>query len=104
MYKCFNEGAPAYLSQKSAQKLKKRAQIHNRTTRNRNDLDLIKCRLAKGQRSYSFWGAKAWNELPKSIGDATSLNDFERNLIKLFKETREFIFLFQLYINFYFHI
>jgi len=50
MYKCLNEGAPAYLSQKSAQKFKKRAQIHNRTTRNRNDLDLIKCRLATGQR------------------------------------------------------
>jgi len=83
MYKCLNEGAPAYLSRK----FKKRSQIRSRTTRNRNDLDLIKCRLATGQRSFSFRGAKAWNELPKSIRDATSLNDFKRNLMKLFKET-----------------
>ena len=83
MYKCLNNGAPAYLSRK----FKKRSQIHSRTTRNRNDLDLIKCRLATGQRSFSFRGAKAWNELPKSIRDATSLNHFKRNLMKLFEET-----------------
>ena len=83
MYKCLNEGAPAYLSQK----FKKRSQIHSRTTRNRNDLEFNKCRLATGQRCFSFRGAKAWNELPKSIRDAASLNDFKRNLMKLFKET-----------------
>ena len=90
MYKFLNEGAPAYLSQK----FKKRSQIHSRTTRNRNELDLIKCRLATGQWSFSFRGAKAWNELPKSIRDATSLNTFKTNLMKLFKETfKEFNFL-----------
>ena len=82
MYNYLNEGAPAYLSQK----FKKRSQIHSRTTRNRNELDLIKCRLATGQRSFSFRGAKAWNELPK-IRDATSFNTFKTNLMKLFKET-----------------
>jgi len=80
MYQCVNEGAPEYLSRK----FKTRSQIHSRTTRNRNDLDLIKCRLATGQRSFSFRGAKSWNELPKSIRDATSLNDFKRNLMKLY--------------------
>ena len=83
MYKCLNnEGAPAYLSQR----FKKRSQIHSRATRNRSDLDLIKCRLTTGQRSFSFRGAKAWNELPKSVRDATSLNNFKKNLLKLFKE------------------
>ena len=83
MYKCLNnEGTPAYLSQR----FKKRSQIHSRATRNRSDLDLIKCRLATGQRSFSFRGAKAWNELPKSVRDATSLNNFKKNLLKLFKE------------------
>ena len=82
MYKCLNEGAPAYLSQR----FKKRSQIHSRTTWNRNDLDLIKCHLATGQQSFSFRGAKAWNELPNSVRDASSLNNFKKNLMKLFKE------------------
>ena len=83
MYKCLNnEGAPAYLSQR----FKKRSQIHSRASRNRSDLDLIKCRLATEQRSFSFRGAKAWNELPKSVRDTTSLNNFKKNLLKLFKE------------------
>ena len=83
MYKCLNKSAPAYLSQR----FKKRSQIHSRTTRNCNDLELSKCRLATGQRSFSFRGAKIWNELPKSIRDATSLNTFKKNLLNLFKET-----------------
>ena len=83
MYKCLNESAPAYLSQR----FERRSQIHSRTTRNCNDLELSKCRLATGQRSFSFGGAKIWNELPKSIRDATSLNTFKKNLLNLFKET-----------------
>ncbi|KAK2562733.1 hypothetical protein P5673_014450 [Acropora cervicornis] len=83
MCKCLNEGASTYLSQK----FKKPSQIHSRTTRNCNNLALIKCRLATDKRSFSFRGAKAWNKVPKSIRDATSLNDFKRNLMKLFKET-----------------
>ena len=83
MYKCLNESAPAYLSQR----FKKCSQIYSRTTRNCNDLKLSKCRLATGQRSLSFRGAKIWNELPKSIRDATMLNTFKKNLLNLFKET-----------------
>ena len=83
MYKCLNKSAPAYLSQR----FKKRSQIHSRTTRNCNDLELSKCRLATRQRSFSFRGAKIWNELPKSIREATSLNTVKKNLLNLFKET-----------------
>ena len=50
MYKCLNEDTPAYL----LQRFKKRSQIHSRATRNRNDLDLIKCRLATGNDLSAF--------------------------------------------------
>ena len=78
MYKCLNNNAPEYLSQK----FKKRSQVHNRVTRYHDDLNLIKCRLSTGQRSFNFPGAKLWNELPKSIKDSTSINVLKKKLKK----------------------
>ena len=83
MHKCLNDGAPEHLSQR----FKQRSQIHSRPTRNCNDLDLVKCRLATGQRSFRFCGAKAWNKLPKSIRDVTSLHNFKNDLMKFLRES-----------------
>ena len=85
MHKCLNDGAHEHLSQR----FKERSQIHSRPTRNCNDLDLVKCRLATGQRSFRFRGAKAWNELPKCIRVVTSLPHFKNDLMKFLRKSQD---------------
>ena len=82
-YRYLNDGAPEHLSQR----FKQRSQIHSRPTRNCNDLDLVKCRLATGQRSFRFREAKAWNELPKSIREVSSLDNFKNVLMKFLRKS-----------------
>lgn len=78
MYKCMHESTPTYLTQK----FRKRSDIHSRATRHAQDLDLPKCRLAAGQRSFVFRGSKIWNGLPESIKNAKNIKDFKKRLIK----------------------
>ena len=42
-----------------------RFSVSKRSTRNNSDLDLPKCRLATGKRSFAFRGSKGFNTLPK---------------------------------------
>ena len=50
VFKCLNNQAPSYLCNKFV----RRFSVHNRNTRRNSDLNLRKCRLATGQRSFAF--------------------------------------------------
>ena len=63
MYKCMNNLAPPYLSQLFT----KRSQTHSFLTRNRDSLQLPKCRTALAQQSFVFRGVTIWNSLPEEL-------------------------------------
>ena len=62
MYKYLNGRPPDYLSQKFTRRLAH----HDRNTRYKTDLNLPRCRLKTGQRSFAFRGATCWNRLPNN--------------------------------------
>ena len=80
MFKCFNNAAPTYLSDK----FHKVHDLHNIYTRQAtaDNLSLRKFKLAKARNFFSFKGAKLWNYLPISMKSSTSLSFFKRNLLK----------------------
>ena len=57
MHKCMYNQAP------SCQMFTQRNQIHDRETRNQNELDILKYRTATGQRIFKYRGTKIWNAL-----------------------------------------
>lgn len=69
-----NNLAPNYLSGNFQQ----RSNIHERNTRQKNDLDLPKCRLKASQRSFVYRGAKIYNNLSKEIKDVDNLKLFKK--------------------------
>ena len=80
MFKCFNNAAPTYLSDK----FHKLRDLHNIYIRQAtaDHLSLPKFKLATAQNSFSFKGAKQYYSLPISIKSSTSLSSFKRNLLK----------------------
>ena len=76
VYKCMNNLTPGYLSER----FQLRSKIHQRNTRQNNDLTLPKCRLATGQRAFAFRGAKIYNHLSNHIRDTESLSVFKKRL------------------------
>ena len=74
--KCLHGGVPAYLSDK----FMLRSAIHSRPTRHCNDLNLPKCRLATGQRMFSYPGAKLYNDLPLDIKEIENTRFFKKRL------------------------
>ena len=80
MFKCFNNAAPTYMSDK----FHKLRDLHSIYTRQAtaDHLALPKFKLATAQNSFSFKGAKLWNSLPISIKSSTLLSSFKRNLSK----------------------
>ena len=63
VHKCINNLAPPYLSTL----FNTRFSVSKRSNRNDSDLDLPECRLATGQRPFTFRGSKGFNTLPKDI-------------------------------------
>ena len=59
---------------------KKRSKIHDRNTRKKDELNLSKCRLKIGQRSFAFRGAKSYNDLPDDIKKTRDTKHFKKNL------------------------
>ena len=53
---------------------------HFYNTRNRNNLNPIFQRTVRTQMSLSFSAPKIWNELPSSIKDLPTLNQFKNKL------------------------
>ena len=76
VHKCLHGGVPAYLSDK----FMLRSAIHSRPTRHCNDLNLPKCRLATGQRMFSYRGAKLYNDLPLDIKEIENTRFFKKRL------------------------
>ena len=79
MYKCINKLAPDYL----ADKFVKRSHIHNRNTRSRNQLDIPRCRISTGQRSFVYRGTQLWNSLSYDVRTAKCPKVFKRRLINI---------------------
>jgi hypothetical protein len=63
VYKCLNGLAPDYL----VDKFIKRSDIHDRSTRNHDLLDISLYRTATGQRTFNYRGAKIWNDLDDKL-------------------------------------
>ena len=77
VYKCMNNLTPEYLRKR----FQRRSEIHQRDTRQKNNLSLPKCRLTSGQRAFAFRGAKIFNSLPRFIRNAKSLSGFKKRII-----------------------
>ena len=73
VHKCIHEQIPRYLSGKFFQ----RSKIHERNTRKRDELNLPKCSLKTGQRSFAFQGAKSYNNLPDEIKQISDIKTFK---------------------------
>ena len=76
MYKCMNNLAPSYLSQLFT----KRSQTHSFLTRNRDSLQLPRCRTALAQQSFVFRGVTIWNSLPEELRNCSSIVSFKHQL------------------------
>ena len=74
--KCLNNFTPSYL------RFQRRSIIHPRNTRQKNNLELPKCRLKTGQRSFAYRGPKIFNDLPKNIRETNDLNLFKKRIFK----------------------
>ena len=83
VFKCINNLVPDYLYDKFATS----SQRHNRNTRNvaNNQLNIPKCRLATGQRSFYYRGCKLWNELKNNIRCVDNVSTFKRYIIKMLR-------------------
>ena len=79
MYKCINKLAPDYLADKFVQ----RSHIHNRNTKSRNQLDIPRCRISTGQRSFVYRGTQLWNSLSYDVRTAKCPKVFKRRLINI---------------------
>ena len=79
VHKCLIGRAPDYLSQKCTRRL----DLHNRNTRNKKDLNLRRCRLTTGHRSFAYRGAACWNSLPKDLREVADVRIFKRRLFNM---------------------
>ena len=80
--KCLHNLVLAYL----CKKFSKRSTIHNRNTRYTSDLNLPKCRLAAGQRTFAFRGAKLYNNLPKDIKQVNNIKTFKKRITNYIRQ------------------
>ena len=80
VHKCLNGPAPDYLSQKCTRRL----ELRNRNTRNKKDLNLPRCRLKTGQRSFAYRGTACWNSLPKDLKEVADGKIFKKRLVNTF--------------------
>ena len=77
VFKCLNRLAPDYL----CEKFYFRSKVHNRNTRNCNQLNIPKYRSTTGQRTFTYRGVKVWNERDNSIKyEIDSFKQFKTNL------------------------
>ncbi|CAB3999650.1 Hypothetical predicted protein [Paramuricea clavata] len=75
-YKCFNGLAPDYL----VDKFIKRSDIHDRSTRNHDLLDIPLYKTAAGQRTFNYRDVKIWNDLDDKLKNFTSITIFKKEL------------------------
>ena len=78
IFKYIHNLGPDYL----AEKFIFRSQTNIRNTRLSNHLNILRCRLATGQRSFSYRGAKLWNNLSNDLKNVNSVKAFKSKLTK----------------------
>ena len=78
VYKCLKNLTPGYLHGC----FQYRAKIHQRVTRQNNDLTLPQYRLATGQKTFTYCRAKLYNSIAKDIRDMGNLNTFKERIFK----------------------
>jgi hypothetical protein len=76
VYKCLNGLAHDYI----VETFIKRSDIHDRSTRNHDLLDIPLYRTAAGQRTFNYRGAKIWNDLDDKLKNITSIIIFKKEL------------------------
>ena len=79
VHKCMNGRAPGYLINKFTSRL----ELHDRNTRYNKDLNLPRCRLKTGQRSFAYRGAKCWNRLPKDLKEVANSGTFKKRIVNI---------------------
>ena len=79
MYKCINKLVPDYLFEKFTL----RSQIHTGNTRQRDQLNIPRCRLTTGQRSFTYRGAKLWNNLRDNVKSSDSVKVLRKKIVNL---------------------
>ena len=72
VHRCLQDKAPEYLKEKVV----KRQEVSGRNTRHSATLNLPLCRLTKGQRSFTYRGAKIFNSLPDDFKNCSMLQCF----------------------------
>ena len=79
VYKCINKLVPDYLFEKFTL----RSQIHTGNTRQRDQLNIPRCRLTTGQRSFTYRGAKLWNNLRDNVKSSDSVKVLRKKIVNL---------------------
>ena len=84
VHKCRRKQAPTYL----CNLFQDRLSVSGPSTRSKSQLNLPKCRLSTGQRSFAFRGAKEYHSLPDDIRASENILSFKRKaaayLVKTF--------------------
>ena len=75
-FKCVKGLAPSYL----CHRFKTRADVHDRNTRYKNNLNIPAYKTASGQRTFLYRTMSLWNSLPREIRECDNLPVFKRNL------------------------
>ena len=78
VYKCLKNVTPGYLHGR----FQYRAKTHQRDTRQNNDLTWPRYKLATGQKTFTYRGAKLYNSIAKDIRDTGNLNAFKKRFFK----------------------
>lgn len=78
IFKCIHNLVPDYL----AEKFTFRSQTNIKNTRQSNHLNILRCRLATGQRSFSYRGAKLWNNRSNDLKNVNSVKAFKSKFTK----------------------
>ena len=83
-YTCFNKLAPIYLTNEFI----KRSDIHNRSTRNCDNLDIPAFKTSSGERTFWYRAVKIWRNLDNELKQITTVDKFKKklkeNLLKQF--------------------
>ena len=79
MFKCVNKLVPDYL----IEKFTLRSQIHTRNTRQRDQLNIPRCRRTTGQRSFAYRGAWLWNNLREYVKSSDFVKVFRKRIVNL---------------------
>ena len=79
VHKCMKGRAPGYL----IDKFTRRSEVHDRNMRYNKDLNLPRCRLKTGQRSFAFRGATCWNGLSKDLKEVVNTGTFKKRLVNM---------------------